>query len=249
MPKHLSTVKVKEFFGAFTYTDLAGGRIRIDPMWVKKNIVTVEVPQLAGVTSMGGRVAFHQKGVQQLKNAFEEVERQELLRYVLTWDGSWVPRHIGWDRRRALSRHSWGIAFDINARWNGYGKTPAREDEHGTVRPLVPIFESHGFCWGGGWKKPDGMHFELAELDPSSQYVLLFIDGVEVTDAKVIIRANGRSYGLLGAMCKAMGIEDKTVVTNEDPVPVAAFLRSHGYKVEWKAGGGPKGTITAITSA
>jgi hypothetical protein len=242
----LSTQKAKSLFGDFSYTDLEDGRIKIEPGWVEENIVTVEIPQLAGVTSTGGRIPFHKKAADQLKNAFEEVERKGLVKYILTWDGSWVARHISWDKKKALSRHSWGIAFDINVRWNGYGKKPAAEGEYGTVRPLVPVFEAHGFCWGGDWKTPDGMHFEVCELNPVTQYVLLFIDGVEVRDAEVVIRSNGRSYGLLGPMAKAMGITEQSVISNDDMVPVAAFLKSHGYDVKWKSEGSPKGTITAV---
>jgi hypothetical protein len=246
MPKSLSTQKVKQLFGDFSYTDLDGGRIKIDSDWIAENLVTVEIPQLAHiVTSTGGRISFHKKGAEQLRNAFEEVERKGLQQYILTWDGSWVARHIGWSKTHPLSRHSWGIAFDINVQWNGYSQTPAKENEHGTVRPLVEIFEAHGFCWGGTWSTPDGMHFEIAELNPVSQFVRLIINGVEVINADVIIRSNGRSYGLLGPMAKAMGIVDETVTSNDDSVPVAAFLQSHNYDVKWKAEGASKGTITA----
>lgn len=245
MPKVLTTPQVKALFGDFTYTELQGGRIKIDPAWVAENLVEIVIPQLAGVTSTGGRITFHRKGTEQLANAFMEIERQGLLKYILTWDGSWVPRHMSWDKKRPLSRHSWGTAFDINARWNTYGKAPAKENEHGTVRQLVHIFEAHGFCWGGGWSTPDGMHFEMVELNPSTQYVGLVVNGIEVPDAKTVIHANGRSYGLLGPIAKAMGITDEVVVDNDDPVPVAAFLRSHGYNVQYKASEGPKGTIVA----
>ena len=245
MPKVLTMQKVKALFGDFTYTDLEGGRIKINPQWVNESIVQVEIPQLAGLTSTHGKVPFHIKGAEQLKNAFAEIERQALLKFVLTWDGSWVPRHMTWNKKKGLSHHSWGIAFDINVAWNGYGKQPAAVGKQGTVRPLVAVFEAHGFCWGGDWSTPDGMHFELVELNPVSQYVRLLVNGTEVPEAKVVIRANGRSYGLLGPIAKAMGITDQVVVANDDPVPVAAFLRSHGYKVEYKAGEGPKGTILA----
>jgi len=245
MAKNLSTQKVKEIFGDFSYTEGENGRINIDPAWVKENLVTVEIPQLANVTTTGGRVTFHKLAAHQLKNAFDEVERKGLVKAIITWNGSWVARHIVWNPKKALSPHSWGIAFDINVEWNSYGAKPASEGAYGTVIPLVPIFEAHGFCWGGSWKKPDGMHFEVAMLNPVTQFVKLIIDGVEVKDAEVVIRSNNRSYGLLGPIAKAIGVKEKSVIENDDPVPVAAFLMSHGYKVKWTADGSPKGTITS----
>ena len=245
MLKVLTISKVKFLFGDFKYTDLDGGRIKIDQKWIDENLVTVAIPQLKEITKNWDRITFHRKGADQLKSAFEEIERLELAKFLLTYDGTWVPRHMSWNKKRSLSRHSWGIAIDINARWNGYGVKPAGESDQGTVRPLVPIFEQHGFCWGGDWSTPDGMHFELVEINPESQYVRLIINEVEVPDANVIIKTNGRSYGILGPMAKAMKIKDKTVTSNDDEVPVAAFLKSHGYEVEWHEEGAPKGTINA----
>jgi hypothetical protein len=245
MAKVLSTQKIKELFGDFSYTDLEGGRIKIDTGWVSQNIVTVEIPQLTELTTSHGKVQFHVKGQEQLKSAFAEIERQGLSKYLATWDGSWVPRHMLWNKKKSLSHHSWGIAFDINARWNNFGSSPVAEGSVGSVRQLVPIFAAHGFCWGGEWSPPDGMHFELAELNPISQFVKLIIDGLDIPTAKVTIQPNGRSYGLLGPISKAIGITDPDVITNEDPVPVAAFLKGHRYKVVYKAEGCPKGTIYA----
>ena len=75
---------------------------------------------------------------------------------------------MGWDPSRGLSTHSWGAAIDLNVPWNGYGAVPAALGAHGSVRELVPIFESEGFAWGGYFKPQsiaDGMHFELSRLD------------------------------------------------------------------------------------
>lgn len=81
--------------------------------------------------------------------------------------GLWVPRHKGWNPARGLSSHSWAIAIDLNAPWNGYGATPAPLGAHGSVRELVPFFAAEGFAWGGDFSPPyvDGMHFELARFD------------------------------------------------------------------------------------
>ena len=60
-----------------------------------------------------------------------------------------------------LSSHAFGTAFDINARDNRIGATPALRGSRGSVRALVPLANAHGFYWGGHFEdRPDGMHFE-----------------------------------------------------------------------------------------
>lgn len=75
---------------------------------------------------------------------------------IKTWDGCFNIR-----KKRGLksaSLHSWGLAIDINAAWNGLGKKPTMSPE------LVKCFTDAGFEWGGTWSRPDGMHFQLAYL-------------------------------------------------------------------------------------
>ena len=73
-----------------------------------------------------------------------------------TWDGCFNIR-----RKRGLtsmSLHSWGIAIDVNAAWNGLNKTP-------TLTPgFVKCFTDNGFDWGGTWQRKDGMHFQLSNI-------------------------------------------------------------------------------------
>jgi hypothetical protein len=57
-----------------------------------------------------------------------------------------------------MSLHSWGLAVDFNAAWNGFGAVPTMSPE------LVACFTDAGFAWGGVWKKPDGMHHQIAVL-------------------------------------------------------------------------------------
>jgi hypothetical protein len=38
------------------------------------------------------------------------------------------------------------------------GKPPTQDPQ------LVECFISNGFDWGGEWKNPDGMHFQLSEF-------------------------------------------------------------------------------------
>jgi hypothetical protein len=56
------------------------------------------------------------------------------------------------------STHSWGIAIDINAAWNGLGKEPTMSNR------LVKCFTDCGFEWGGTWTRKDGMHFQLRSI-------------------------------------------------------------------------------------
>lgn len=167
-----SLKKIIEVYGKFNYRNLSGGRIEIEQSWVRSNLTQVLIPQLTGVDTYGGkfsgRVTCHNKIVVPLTNAFQAIEDAGLKHLLLFWGGSWVPRYKGWDASQSLSSHSWGIALDLNPQWNAYNRAPAGFNERGTLRPLVAIFEAHGFAWGGWWgnaltkKGKDGMHFEAA---------------------------------------------------------------------------------------
>ena len=102
----------------------------------------------------------HREAEAALCQAFAKVEQLDLLGDVLFWGGSWVPRRVRGSRR--LSRHSWGIAFDLNPSWNRLGRRPADVGQRGTLVRVATVFESFGFAWGGRWRRPDGMHFEFA---------------------------------------------------------------------------------------
>ena len=74
-----------------------------------------------------------------------------------TWDGCFnIRKQRG--SLLSMSLHSWGVAIDVNAAWNGLGKVPQ----------LTPAFvkacKDAGFDWGGEWKRKDGMHFQLSKI-------------------------------------------------------------------------------------
>ena len=58
----------------------------------------------------------------------------------------------------SMSLHSWGIAIDVNAAWNGLNVPPVLSKE------FVKCFTDNGFDWGGTWQRKDGMHFQLANI-------------------------------------------------------------------------------------
>jgi hypothetical protein len=168
LKQHLKVMTVPQIeanFGRFTYDDSGEnvGAISItDKNWLQ-NIVERDFDQLKALPPHG-TVRCHIAIADKLAAALAEIEKAGLLSRILIWDGMWVPRHKGWNPSRSLSSHSWGIAFDINAKWNGYGANPAPAGQYGSVEELVPIFEAHGFAWGGFFSKKyrDGMHFEYA---------------------------------------------------------------------------------------
>lgn len=161
VPHVLNIAEIRKAFGDFEFQEKPGGRIAILGDWRDKHIVTVALPQIAGLLG-GEKIECHRAIAGPLQGAFEEIAEAGLIDRILTWDGCFVPRHKGWDPDRELSAHSWGIAFDINANWNAYGEDPKPKGMKGSVIELVPFFERRGFAWGGRFstKYRDGMHFE-----------------------------------------------------------------------------------------
>ena len=56
--------------------------------------------------------------------------------------------------QRECSNHAFGLAIDVNALANplgGKGDMPAE---------VVEEWKREGGAWGGGWSRPDPMHFE-----------------------------------------------------------------------------------------
>lgn len=94
--------------------------------------------------------------VASLEQAFRNIINRGLQKEVKTWDGCFNIRKIRGGKTWSL--HSWGIAIDINAAWNGLGAEPQMSKD------LVKCFTDAGFHWGGVWKRKDGMHFQLATI-------------------------------------------------------------------------------------
>lgn len=157
----------QEIFGSYEYSILAdGNNIQIADDWQKRNIVRVEILQLKGVEGAprDGNIFFHKLAATQLRSLFNAWEKEGLSELVLTWAGSFTPRLVR-GSKDALSNHAFGTAFDINVPWNPLGAIPARVSEKGSVRKLVPTAHKFGFYWGGHYPgRPDGMHFEVANL-------------------------------------------------------------------------------------
>jgi hypothetical protein len=150
----------------FTVTESGSSTVSLDEGWQAENIITVDVPQLRGVPTVGGepfsgRLRFHRVAAPALLAAFEEIERLGLLGDIQSFGGAFAPRVVRGSVSR-LSAHALGIAIDINVAANPFGQPPAPEGTPGSVLRLVPVFERHGFVWGGRSSR-DPMHFEYAD--------------------------------------------------------------------------------------
>lgn len=121
----------------------------------EKSMVLWDVPSELEIGAIPKRLYCNKAMVKPLEQAFKNIISRGLINQLKTWDGCFnIRRKRG---ARSASLHSWGLAIDINAAWNGFGKPPTMSKE------LVACFTDAGFDWGGRWKKPDGMHFQLAK--------------------------------------------------------------------------------------
>jgi peptidoglycan hydrolase-like protein with peptidoglycan-binding domain len=161
-----TTAERQRIFGKFAYeasNDLQDkDAIRIKGTWEDDNIVTIQIPQLLGVKG-STNVRCHKLAASQMIALFAEWEHEDLMKYILTWEGCFYPRFVR-GRYGVLSNHSWGTAFDINYEWNKLGVTPAYVGQEGSIRLLVEIANKHGFYWGGHFDRRDGMHMELTKI-------------------------------------------------------------------------------------
>ena len=91
-----------------------------------------------------------------LEKALRNIIINGLVSELKTWDGVFELRNKRGSQ--TISLHSWAIAVDVNQETNRLGAKPTLS--HGFVK----CFTDAGFDWGGIWKRPDGMHFQLSKI-------------------------------------------------------------------------------------
>jgi hypothetical protein len=144
----LPNERLKQVAGEVAYRHGSGESVVLDPSWVRANIATESVPAL-------GRVTCHRAVLPALRGALTEVVRAGLSGGLGRYGGCYNPRLIrGGDSGGFLSRHSFGVAVDVNTANNAFGGRVSMDPR------IVDIFRRWGFAWGGTWTRPDGMHFE-----------------------------------------------------------------------------------------
>lgn len=143
----LPLVRIKELLGEMAYLPGRGDSVTMHPGFTA-GITTERVPLL-------GRVTCHVAVLPALRGALDDVARAGLGGALGRYGGCFTPRLIrGGDSGGSLSRHSFGIAVDLNITNNSFGGRVSMDPA------VVDIFRRWGFAWGGTWTRPDGMHFE-----------------------------------------------------------------------------------------
>lgn len=123
----------------------------------KENNMTLwDVPPELEIGVIPKRLYCNRDIVGPLTVAFGNLIARGLVSELKTFDGCFNIRKQRGAQSQSL--HSWGVAIDVNAAWNGLGKEPVLSPE------FVACFVEAGFDWGGIWKRKDGMHFQLAGL-------------------------------------------------------------------------------------
>lgn len=108
------------------------------------------------IPEVPNRIYCNKDLVKPLEQALRNVIDRGLECHIMTWDGCFNIRLMRGGSSWSL--HSWAIAIDINAAWNGLGKEPQMP------MALVECFTDAGFDWGGTWTRKDGMHFQLSKI-------------------------------------------------------------------------------------
>lgn len=122
----------------------------------EKDMILWDVPKELEIGVIPKRIYCNKRMIIPLERTFRELIISRYIKELKTWDGCFNIRK----KRGATSQslHSWGLAIDVNAAWNGYGKLPKLS------MGFVKCFTENGFDWGGFWAIPDGMHFQLKNL-------------------------------------------------------------------------------------
>jgi hypothetical protein len=143
-----SSIRLKQALGEPSYRPGRNGNVVLDGAFMA-GITTARVPILGNVTC--NRAVFGA-----LRRALGEVARAGLAGGIGRYGGCYNARLIRDERAGRLSRHSFGIAVDVNTANNSFGGRVSMDPR------IVAIFRRWGFAWGGTWARADGMHFEWA---------------------------------------------------------------------------------------
>jgi len=137
-----------------TYGD-AHAYLNNQMVWEEMVLRYVAVPE--GLFLFAGKPVHTLRCHHLLTTAFGQVINRLAMGglWEIEYGGTYAYR-LNRNQSRNLSTHSWGIAIDINPSQCPNGSNPELQDQR-----IVAAFREVGFTWGGTFKKPDPMHFQM----------------------------------------------------------------------------------------
>jgi len=123
---------------------------------LQNNMIVWDVPTELEIGVIPKKLYCNKDLVEPLKKAFKNLIDTGYVKELKTFDGCFCIRNI--KGSSSMSLHSWGIAIDVNAAWNGLGVVPVLS------QGFVKCFTDVGFDWGGNFTRKDGMHFQLSKI-------------------------------------------------------------------------------------
>lgn len=123
---------------------------------LEKNMTLWDIPSELEIGAIPKKLYCNKDIIAPLSLAFKNLIDRGFVNELKTFDGCFNIRKQRGANSQSL--HSWGVAIDVNAAWNGLGKEPTLS------AGFVKCFTDAGFDWGGIWQRKDGMHFQLANI-------------------------------------------------------------------------------------
>ena len=126
------------------------------PAELEKGMIVWVIPPELHIKTMPAKLYCNRDMITPLTRALTNLIQRKRDNELKTFDGCFNIR-----KKRGLtsmSLHSWGVAIDVNAAWNGLGKPSTLTPE------FVKCFTDAGFEWGGNWTRTDPMHFEIGRI-------------------------------------------------------------------------------------
>jgi len=123
---------------------------------LEKGLVIWTIPKHLHIKTMPEKLYCNQDIIEPLTQALKNLIDRNLSDQLKTFDGCFNIRKMR--GLLSMSLHSWGVAIDVNAAWNGLGKPSTLTPE------FVKCFTDAGFDWGGTWLRKDAMHFQLKNI-------------------------------------------------------------------------------------
>ena len=158
--RYLSEEEVRREFGdpAEYITDSGGISSKWESIIITSFLLPQPLPYCADTTIMIKSVRCHKRIAHFMQAALQELyDNTEVWGSINDFGGCY-----NWRTQRKsknLSRHSWGIAIDIDVNDNPMATKGAMHPK------AISIFRSYGFLWGGNFRsRKDPMHFEFGDL-------------------------------------------------------------------------------------